>query len=747
MKRLGIMALGAVLLASLAAAQSVSLNAKAEPLGEVLAELSKQSGKSLTCAGFLRNEPIILRFADQPIDEVMNRIASVTGCRWTASGNGMMLERDPAAENADREKVNAKRVARARQVIAEWLNTNPAKPWSLDAAKKEIEADVQQMNQILEQVRKNNPTFGTDGSNLSIQIMGGEISTPASRALHAMIEKLPPEILTSVEPMQRVVYSTNRTQRQAAMPLAVESPQVLRQFIADYNLLVKARADVIQPGPNIKYMSELSRAVTPVQWPVKGLLIVTRPSGSTGDNVMVELKIADSSGRIIGSSSTSFSLTPEADSGEISDAGKVIELSPTSEQIIKMLTQYKVMDPSQQSIQMAGRGSFRVTLNRPGEGAPPALSQEMLAILSQPVNHEPLSFHVAECLMQLAEEEDASLAALPNDDIYLPLAKLLSAGTLSTERLKRELLKSGLEISTDSDWMEVKAPVRSDSYHSRVSRGDLANLQGHFLRNGYVTLRELGRYALSTKKGQFDQAYIAILNKPAGDILFGSDQERIFLQLIGSLRFNDPARVQPGEVPITSLTSDQRRLVEQIYYGPFGGGIIGNGRSVMVGLSQGDDGPPEPTGPTLADEPTEAHPTGLPGNAMLSISLNEVEDAVLARSPNTHRTMFFTAESMGMTQSFLERGDSFAMDTLNPGTQGMTFQPAQATGVSIAIKIGEDAGASTHFQDAWVLAGSAPVPMDRLSGAFLDAVKAAKERSSNMGFSFGGAERRQEPPR
>lgn len=748
MKRLGLIAVSTGFLASLSLGQNVTISAKAEPLSDVLTELSRQSGKSLQWAGYLQDEPIVLSFRDQPIEEVMKRIASVTGCKWTESGSGMMLERDRDAEKQDRDRQAAAKTAQAKTAISEWLKSNPPKEWSADVAKKEVQADVDQMNQILEQVKQNNPNFGGAGSNLFIQVSGGTNSTPTAMALRSLIENFPAEALANLSPMERVVYSTGRTQRQLAMPASTQSQQVLRKFITDYNMLVSARTNAIQPGPGIQYLSELTQATTPISWPVKALLVLNRPAGARSQTVLAELKIADSTGRIVGTANASFNLAPKAaEEGEISDAGTVIQLSDMSEQLVRTLAQYKVLEPSNSTIQMSGGGSFRVSLSRPGEGNPPPLSQEMLRLITQPGSLEPLSFHVAECLMQLAADKNVSLAALPNDEIFIPLAKLLSTGTVSTERLRLELIKAGLEVSIEDGWMEVKTPVRADAYNTRVSRDDLGALQSTILRNGYASLREVGKYALNMESPSLDQAYITILNKPAADILFGSDQERLFLQLIGAIQFADPQRVTAGEVPVSGLTPQQRRIVEQIYYGPFGGGSLGGGRSVMIGMSSGDDGPPEQKVPSLRDEPTEAYPQGLPNNAMLKISLEEIEDAVLARSPNSHRAMFFTAQSMGMTQNFLERGQSFGMDTLNPSTPGITFQPGQATGVSIGLTIGEDGAASTHFQEAWVLTGSQAVPMAQLPASFLDAVKQAKEQSNGMNFNFGDGNRRQPPPR
>lgn len=67
-------------------ARKVTLKLKKTPLSEVTAELSRQSGVTLTTRAEVMDEPVVVWVTDQPAREVMRQLAELLDYRWRTSG-------------------------------------------------------------------------------------------------------------------------------------------------------------------------------------------------------------------------------------------------------------------------------------------------------------------------------------------------------------------------------------------------------------------------------------------------------------------------------------------------------------------------------------------------------------------------------------------------------------------------------------------------------------------------------------
>jgi hypothetical protein len=152
----------------------------------------------------------------------------------------------------------------------------------------------------------------------------------------------------------------------------------------------------------------------------------------------------------------------------------------------------------------------------------------------------------------------------------------------------------------------------------------------------------------------------------------------------------------------------------------FAGG--GQFSAMMMTMETTAGGRPMPPANSVLNEPTEALPNGIPGEALVNINRN-LQEAVFASTKGIRGGQVLSAQELGMRQGMIDA--NFSGGT--PPQQHDTFVPAQMLHVSVTLDLGEYGQPSAHFKDAWLVNGARAMAYNQLPEGFRAQVEQAKQ--------------------
>ena len=739
-------------MATVAAAQeqpTVTFSRPTMSMGEVLKAITQQTGVSVTANPGLRDVPILVSVKDVPLDELLDRIALVTGTKVEKRDYGLLFvaDKDARKAQADREREwTEEAFDRAKQKLS--ANNKLPDRWTADAVDK-IVADDQAMRERLTAQLSNLENVRGNRTMVFDSRMGG--MSPARSSAFRVLDALPADVLASVGPGDRVVYTTRPTRMQKRMPFLTS--RIVRDFVTNHNLLA-SRSSRAPSDPSIEIVGSVG-GTAPIQGVSKMYVILSR--GQQTQSVQVQVKFADTNGLFVGESSLGVAPDFGTAREERSSEGKVIELSQMSRDLAVIMAQETSSPSSNREVfQLAtwgGSGTFQL-ISSGSSSLPKKIPDALMKALVDPRGNEPTGFYIAESFIQAGAATGKNVVAAFHDGLLPSLAQKLVQGKLTTGGLIAASTGLGLNVEQDDEWLTVSPIWASSARATMFDRKEASKLFGRIHSRGFATLDELADYSFSpvtgTPRKSLDLVYMSLINKDVAD-QFGMyvNSNLDMLRLYGSL----PADMKRSEgediqVPTNRLMGKAKGFVVRVAYRPMGGfsfvGGMGVESRAIIAVSMEED-PQQRQGvpaKSVLREPTESMPNGLPAGSTLVFS-RRIEDAVFASVTGVRGGKFMSAGQLGMQQGMLSRGG--VMSQFMAGQNYDRFRLSQSAHITVAIDLGEIGRPSASFHDGWLLSGSRDLTYGQLPESFRQAVDAAKQRMANFG-DFGIVGRRRVPP-
>lgn len=735
-KRLRTWAATAVLaLAALTQAQQqpkVTLSMPATKLSVIAAEIKQQTGVQITCNPTVANIPVLVSVTDVPLDQLLQKLAQVTGGEIFAQGEGFLMSKSDKLRTDEANKENGWIVAafdRAKKRIASTPSAIPDR-WddkTLSDLVTKAQKTREEMSARLSGIQRQ------QGAQITMFDSSAASSTPASGSARKATELIPSSVLASIKPGERAVYSSTPNRMQRRMPINVT--QIVNDFVYNHNLLAKA-APQLAPTPGVNIVGGLT-AGEPIQGVTETHLILSRGYRST--TVNVEIKFADRNGLYVGQGQ--YSITPEYAPAQPSttEEGTKVEISELARQMAVIMAQETASPSSDRtafrvaSVGGGGGASF-ITVGSGGDSLPKQIPDELLNVFVNPDKYDPTSLYVSECYIQAAKAEGKDLVAAFPDTIVRDLARTLVKGNVTHKAILGSSAAYGLSVDSASEWMVVTPTWANAARSTRFDRDQAAKLFRSIHSRGFAFLEELADYSFFVTVGlpdrSLDNVYLGLINKDVGDqfneyVSMSLD----LLQLYGTVPEN--SKRQAGEklqLAYRTLSPQGKQLADHAYYArpsgfmmpQFAGG--GQFSAVMMTMETTANGRPMPPANSVLNEPTEALPNGIPGEALVNID-RTLQEAVFASTKGIRGGQMLSAEELGMRQGLVDANFSGGTAPL----QFDTYQPAQLLQVSVTFDLGDYGRPSAYFKDAWLVNGSRPVAYNQLPEGFRAKVEQAKQ--------------------
>ncbi len=722
--------------ATLALAQGqpkVTMTFPATKTSNIAAEIKKQTGIQITCNPTVANIPILVSVTDAPLDELLAKIAQVTGGEVIKQGDGYILTKSDKLRLEEANRENGWMIAAfergKKRTLGDMGVTDRWDQAMIDDLVKKAQANRAQIENRVTGLQRQ------PGAQITMFDSSMSNMTPATGAARRALQLLQPGVLASIKPGERAVYSTAANRMQRRMPINVT--QIVSDFVHNHNQLAKA-APQLRPIEGVNIVGGLT-AGEPIANIVETHLVLSRSYRST--TVQVEIKFIDRNGLFVGQGSTSVSPEYPPVQPATSEEGKVVELSDLSRQMAVIMAQELAAPTSDRSVYSVatvngGAGAF-VTIAGGESSLPKQFSPELLNVFVNPDRIDPTSLYVSECYIQAAKAEGKDLVAAFPDTIIKELARVLVRGNITHKAVLAGSPAFGLSVDSGTDWMVVTPTWANAARETRFDRDEAAKLFRAVNGRGFASLEELADYSFHVTLGvsdrPLDTVYLSLINKDVGDQLTEYTSMSLdLLQLYGSVPEN--TKRQGGEkiqLAYRTLSVQAKRLADHAYYSrvngfsmmPFGGEGQKFSAMVMMSTEVSSGGRPMPPANSVMTEPTEALPNGIPGEALVNID-RMLQDGVFATTKGIRGGQMLSAEELGMRQGMLEANFSGG----SAPAQFDTYQPAQILGVAVTLDLGEYGTPSAHFKDAWLVQNSRAVAYGQLPEAFRLRVEQAKKQ-------------------
>ena len=710
----------------------VTLTMSATKTTNVAHEITKRTGVSIICDVAVGDVPILVSVTDVPLELLLQKIAQATGGEVQKRAEGYLLARNDKArtEQANRETQWATEAfERAKKRIAD----NDKSPARYDDATLQdlIRKEQEERARIASSVNR------SQGGQLTVYSSGYNQSSPATVSAKRVLQLIPASLLASVSPGDRIVYSTAPNRMQRRMPFNVQP--IVSDFVYNHNALAKA-APQLQQQSGVNIVGGLT-AGEPIQGVAETHVVLTR--GYQSATINVEIKFADRNGIYVGQGSTAVSPEYQPVNAGTSADGKVIELSELSRQMAVIMAEETASPTSDRMayrISSAGGGGSAFVSLDSGTGVAKQFPDELLNVFVNPDRFDPASLYVSECYIQTAKAEGKNLVATFPDTIVRDLARVLVRGNVTHKAILAAAGSNGLQVDSSSDWMIVTPIWANNARTTRFNRDQAGRLFRAMNSRGFATLEELADYSFFLTTGApgrtLDAIYMGLVNKDvANQFSEYASMNLDLLRLYGTV--STSAKRQSGErmqFAYRTLTGQARTYADRSYYNrptgfqTIGFGGLGARQEVAFVTATVEEGQGRrPPANSVVNEPTEALPNGIPGEALIHIN-RTAQDGVFASTKGVRGGQLLNAQELGMRQGMIEA--NFNGGT--PMAQYDTFVPAQILSVEVALDLLEYGRPSAFFKDGWTIANSRAVGYAQLPEAFRAQVEKAKQGMFTM---------------
>ena len=567
--------------------RKISIDCRAGTGKELADELSRKTGILFETADEAVTDRYIVHVKDEPIREVMKRIAEAESGEWIHFQNdGYRLHRSAqkvAALDAARIAESAKRFAKTQDRYRKDLEKAPE--FTEDSAKS-----------LVRSLARLGPP-GNDMGQAYWQARSDiESQLPTGRMFERIVLGFTPTQLAAFPTERRMVFSTEPTAMQGAIPSQIT--QAIRELVREQQTF-----DAAMPSPDqfdqYGFGPSLRGRANKVTYAMLSLYKYSEDSG-----IEARLDLADAKGRVM--TEANNYVQPEYDPGQFQP--------PAAEE--KAPTFIALPDSAKQCARLFLRdwtSQTKVTV-----------TDSMRDALLHPDRIEPQTLFAVDALFAVADSRHENLAAVLDDGAMQSIVGAINEKGLNPLRFNRRI--EGYENADEgAGWLVLleSNPKRADE--SRVSRFALATMLAAAKATGHLTLDDAADF--STTCERFDlsplpRMYLDALVGPDNcHSLFDNDKD--VLQFYGHL--SSGQRTESDNLPFGRLDPTQMALLRKIIY--------------WADYSQLQVEEPSPTAPqddgpyywnSIAHDATVALAGGIPSDGYLELKRSK-DRAILAR--------------------------------------------------------------------------------------------------------------------
>lgn len=709
--------------------QEVSLEFSARPASEVVAALAKSASQNMMVAGNLAKEPLFVDISDRPVGEVKAALAKALHAEWSEKDGLWTLARSQSKAVQLRQAEAIRLAASLRASQEKVLAGLPDENWTAKMAEDSVNKILAQREEIRKRVQ-----FPPE-SNLTIFSSGPAMPTPANGVLRSVISKLPAEVMAATLPGKRRVLSTRPNAMQERLGLNLDSS--IRAFAQGMNLMAQAVKNANRPATDASFAGGLSLDFRPLQSVSKVNVLLWR--SYDGDEVIVGVEIMDQAGVLVGAESVVLTVQPErANPGEIPGDAAV---TPELQEYFRVLASRASLSQNVASMAWNIDGDF-VVLNSTDALSEPTISSPLRQTLSDPVRRDPLSFMLEGGMKAWqAQGIDDYVIRVP-DTLYTQVQSAWSGKSASTTAFVRELMS--LCERADNDSLAVlrpKEPLKAEA--ERIDRVALRDIMAIVQRQGYNRLSDVCAYVAGRfgpgEIERFDTDYLRFLAPYVANELNNlRGQDFLSCKWLASYGTRlDTFAAGTSQAALASMSKTQQDAVRSMVFDAPLQPSIQEG-SGSIGVFASDDsatGPGGAEGRFLNRNPTEQYPNGIPGEATVSLNIND-EQGVLGRPKGQKSGRIMGATTLGLILGMMDNAQNSDARVLVP-TFG-EFLPATARSLNVTGTIGKAQFVSSRHRDGVVAQGAKPLALTDLDQAFRDRMEAMRKRSQGTDWRWGG---------
>lgn len=571
----------------------------AVPLSRALDEISKSQGVVLKASPALKNEIVVVKVTDVPLETLKDKLAQAVVGEWTKSTDGIeylgpSVSKRASLERADQQK-RLEAITKALKRVKDNLTAKPASDPAIDMM----------------------DTSGDPSSKFAVQLSSG------LRAAE----------IAAIPKGGRVVYSTAPNAMQK--PLSVPNlANLTSQFVQDNNSQVHEEVDPVE-GKDPAQEEKMAQVVKLMGIsiphakkidapPAKILLIAERGGlfGGLGDSLSLHMVAFAKDGSVLANGSVPLESNfagmaqramVEKEAGDEKSAPKQSEKhDPQLDKPIEFTPLTKELATLSNTVQ-----------TMQSDVAP---SDALMQHILRPDLYDPLSYVFSESLIGLSTVAGQNLvAAIPDD--AMDMSSVMRIGNKETTYFTfQESLKDmdSIQSTTGDGWTVVSLahPVTSDSM--RVDRAALAKLLGASQKALVPTLDAMADYAaVNPPIMETPVAMTSLMFVAPNAISMGmrGGQDWPMLRLYGLLGPAERDTLRQGRtLAFAGVPSKAQGILKQMVYGAgsrFQVGPepeqVGLPFMAMAASMMGHDME------TFKEEPTELLPTGLPAQGGISL--------------------------------------------------------------------------------------------------------------------------------
>lgn len=557
-------------------ADSVSFTARAAPVGQVVADLAKQTNVALAVSPGIARETILVKADGVPLQTLLDKIAIAMSAEWQTDGDTRKLVASMVARNREAiEQRNAK-LAALRKSLADQMKSQPTSPGTAK----------------------------------------GDDDSPEVPAINRLLQGIDLTPIAAMGPGDRIVYATSPNQMQRRLPS--NTPQLVAEIVKQHNAGVARMSDgksdemaqLDQMPDFIKKMME--QQMKPVGTPAKALLIVSNQSYGIFQTNSVNLCLYDADGNTIMTQPTSLN-----DNGAMARFAE--EMNPDKAKKAAKSTPI-TYSPDSKALLEQLQGS-------PMSGMQMHITPELREKLMHPEVIDPLAYTATDELLSLAASKKKAMVACMGDSMMESINMMVPNSKQSVEGFE-DSLKTSANLTETDGWMVVKPAHPVDERQNFTDRQALATLLKATAAKGVPSLDDIATFAqsapspMTNQVGQFyGMFFIPGLVSQGMTGITNWDAIRFYGSLTGSQRAN---LGQEGKLAIGAMTGAQRALWSRMVFGatpnihtgePVEGDPFSDMMSAVMGSMMG-------MSTSYKEEPTELLPNGLTNDVYLQVRTN-----------------------------------------------------------------------------------------------------------------------------
>lgn len=622
------MTIAVVCLLLLSQTPHVAIDSDAIRSGDLVRELSRQTGARLACDEVVADEPLVADFKDRSLDQVLPKIATLVGGEWVENEGVRTLTRSIGL----RVRLEREEDERVRDLWARTL----AK--ALDEAAKTPKFDDRAAKRLVD------TRWLDESPSASVEIANLSTANPFAIAVVRLLDAYGPVKLAKLQVGERIVFSDAPTRMQILFPPRVRKlADELRRVLG---LMQDAK---LQMGPGqLTIYGDLPQLGGGNLRQYGKTVIALRKTGLA--SAAYTITMVDRAGAALLTDSSQFPNYVRSFFGVYKGEGKALDLDDQVRASTKIASDLGYASAGGSTIKLPdGRmASYGFSVSKAeSEGKPE--DRGLAPILSDPVTHDPVGLFFGPIARQVAARRGEALLATLSDKSLVLLGRDLNR-TLKTDGDFMAFLRQTqvdeaaripvASVEEEDGWLVIQPYFAVAARADRFDRVAAKNFVARVERAGAATLADAMIYVRTAPTERTYGSLDVILMSHAVPSVERASIERVLespAKFLSELAPGQWKSLESG-MPFGSIPAPQRQTIaEWVFWSPSAG------RSTPTAL----DSP-------LTHEPTEIYPRGIPLEAPVRLVITE-EPALIAHSTNGRNyglTLHSLAFQEGMNGEF-----------------------------------------------------------------------------------------------